>query len=159
MPPCTVLGKIFASIATDSEFINDFLDIKLAVYTLFSQNMQPGIFLASSDDIISSQFDEQIQAGGLFGVENDFALLAHKSSPMTGKDHGVYAIDNTANSVQTFKHLGCKFVLQKPSIDLMQKRNVILKDESQEYVYSDSAFYFSHKITKLLSHFFVAFKI
>ncbi len=42
MPFNTVLGKIFAPVPCESEYINDFLDIKLAIYTPFSILMQPG---------------------------------------------------------------------------------------------------------------------
>ncbi len=42
MPFNTVLGKIFAPVPCESPYINDFLDIKLAIYTPFSIHMQPG---------------------------------------------------------------------------------------------------------------------
>jgi len=153
MPNCTVLGKIFSSIACESKYINDFLDIKLAIYTPFSIGMQPGIFLASSDDIITCDLDEQIEASYLFGLNNnDFILLAHKSSLQIGKDHGVYAVDLVSNTnTNKFNVFDCKFVLQKPSIDkmLQMKHNggLIQNDNT---VFSDSLFYFSHNISKLL---------
>jgi hypothetical protein len=40
MPTCTVLGKIFGGLACKSDFINDMLDINLAIYTPFSLNMK-----------------------------------------------------------------------------------------------------------------------
>lgn len=42
IPNNTVLGKIFAPVPCDSMYINDFLDIKLAILTPFSVNMKPG---------------------------------------------------------------------------------------------------------------------
>ena len=42
IPYNTVLGKIFAPVPCESDYINDFLDVKLAVYTPFSVNMKPG---------------------------------------------------------------------------------------------------------------------
>ena len=152
MPNCTVLGKIFSSIACQSKYINDFLDIKLAIYTPFSCGMQPGIFLASSDDIITCDFNEQIEAGYLFGSQsNDFILLAHESTLQVGKDHGVYAVDysTTKNHNHKFNTFDCRFVLQKPSIDKMLNCLGLVRPEMQT-VLSDSLFYFSHKISKLL---------
>ena len=42
VPYNTVLGKIFAPVPCESEYINDFMDMKLAIYTPFSIHMQPG---------------------------------------------------------------------------------------------------------------------
>ena len=157
MPTCTVLGKIFSSIACESEYINDMLDLKLAMYTPFSVNMQPGLFLSSSDDFESFDFDEQIEMGKVFGSNgNDFILLAHKSPLNVGKDHGVYAFDERLdkNSEKIFK---CKFVAQKPSIQRMRDLGMVMIDLKQgnEFVFTDSAFYFSHeRITLNLIQFY-----
>lgn len=79
--------------------------------------MKPGIFLASSDDIITYYLEEQIEASYLFGSnDNDFILLAHKSSLDVGKDHGVYAVENLNKNFK-FNVFDCKFVLQKPSVE------------------------------------------
>lgn len=150
MPNCTVLGKIFSSISSESIYINDFLDIKLAIYTPFAVEMQPGIFLASSDDVITCKLNEQLEASKLFGLNNDFILIAHKSSLTIGKDHGVYAVDGTSKSSK-FNVFDCKFVLQKPSIDKMMQMSVCLDENS---VLSDSCFYFSNKIAKILLDFY-----
>lgn len=110
--------------------------------------------MAASDDIISSKITEQIEAGKSFGSnDTEFSLLAHKSSLIVGKDHGIYAVheDSVSNS---YKLHNCKFVLQKPSIEKMRVSKIILNDEADnEYVYSDSSFYFSHAITKELRTF------
>lgn len=109
--------------------------------------MKPGIFLASSDDIITCYLEEQIEASYLFGADtNDFILLAHKSSLSVGKDHGVYAVESLNHS-HKFNAFNCKFVLQKPSIEKIQQMNMCL-DEST--VLSDSLFYFSHQISRIL---------
>ena len=42
IPNNTVLGKIFSPMPCDSTYINDFLDIKLAILTPFSISMKPG---------------------------------------------------------------------------------------------------------------------
>ena len=146
MPTCTVLGKIFSSVACSSAHINDMLDLKLAIYTPFSLHMKPGLFLSSSDDFESFDFDEQIEMGKEFGSNgNDFILLAHKSPLSVGKDHGVYAFDEQlTTSKSIFK---CKFVVQKPSIQRMRDLNMVLIDpvDKNEFVFTDSAFYFSHE--------------
>jgi len=112
-----------------------------------------GIFVSSSDDIISCSIDEQIEAGSFFGSDNkSFALLSHKSSLETGKDHGIYAIGQKISKSVSFGIYDCYSVLQKPSIDKMRAKKFVLLDESGlEYVQSDSAFYFSHTITQILA--------
>lgn len=42
VPFNTVLGKIFAPVPCRSAFVNDVLDIQLAIFTPLSLNMQPG---------------------------------------------------------------------------------------------------------------------
>ena len=145
MPTCSVLGKIFGSIACQSAYINDMLDLKLAIYTPFAVNMRPGLFLASSDDFESFEFDEQVELGKLFGAEdNDFILLAHKSPLHVGKDHGVYAFGAQLARENTYE---CKFVAQKPSIQRMRDLHMVLREsgDGSEFVFTDSAFYFSHE--------------
>jgi hypothetical protein len=109
--------------------------------------MKPGIFLASSDDIITCYLDEQLEASYLFGSnDNEFILLAHKSTLDVGKDHGVYCVENP-NSNFKFNVFDCKFVLQKPSIEKMHQKNVCVDKNT---VLSDSLFYFSHSISRIL---------
>ena len=45
VPFNTVLGKIFAPVPCRSPFVNDVLDIQLAIFTPLSLNMQPGVYL------------------------------------------------------------------------------------------------------------------
>jgi hypothetical protein len=160
MPTCTVLGKIFSTIACECEYINDMLDLKLAIYTPFSVHMQPGLFLSSSDDFESFDFDEQIEMGKMFGSnQNDFILLAHKSPLNVGKDHGVYAPydDETLDPKLNQSVFKCKFVAQKPSIQRMRDLGMVMLDlkRGNEFVFTDSAFYFSHeRITSALIEFY-----
>ena len=160
MPSCTVLGKIFSPVASECPSINDILDIKLSTYTPFSINMKPGIFLVSSDDIITCDFEEQVESGKLFGYDkNEFIFLAHRSSLEIGKDHGVYCPGNELKSDDfKFKAYDAKFVLQKPTVQKMKDLKVVLIEDNnnqqiQEYVLSDSSFYFTHEVTKLLLEF------
>jgi fucose-1-phosphate guanylyltransferase len=154
MPSCTVLGKIFSPVPSKSEFINDIFDLKLAIYLPFTVHMEPGIFLASSDDFETFLMDEQIESGKYFGsCNNDFVLIAHKSSLQVAKDHGVYVLDQLIES-NKYSIYNCKLVLQKPSIDLMREMEIPLNDKENEYVFTDSVFYFSHSITKDLIEFY-----
>jgi fucose-1-phosphate guanylyltransferase len=156
MPTCTVLGKIFSPVPCRNPYINDILDLKLAIYTPFAVHMQPGIFLTSSDDFQTFDFDEQIEASRLFGLaQNDFVLIAHKSSLNIAKDHGVYVLDDEIATSGKFNAYNCKFVLQKPSIEKMKDMNIVLGGgEDKEFVYTDSVFYFSHRVIKDLISFY-----
>lgn len=118
-----------------------------------------GIFLASSDVVVTGQLEEQIQAGSLFGRDgNAFSLLAHKVSLTTGKDHGIYGIidDTPPGSTALFGNYQCKFVLQKPSIEKMRTTEDVVqvdRQTGQEYVNCDSSFYFSHTVSRMLKQF------
>ena len=110
---------------------------------------KPGIFLISSDIVVTFKYDQQIASSKLFGSnENDLVLISHKSSLKIAKDHGVYVIDeiNTAESIDGIDCFSCKFVLQKPSIDKMKTLNVVLSSSSEEFVYTG-------KITKIIISF------
>ena len=111
MPSCSVLGKIFYPIATDNDYINDMLDMKLAIYTPFSIHMSPGIFLTSSDDIESFNFKEQIEISKQFDSKlTDFILVAHKSSIDVAKDHGCYGLGESKTLLYTPVY-ECEYVI------------------------------------------------
>lgn len=57
LPNFTALGKLFCPLPFGDEHYQ-MLDLILATYIPFLQNMQPGIFLASSDAIISYILNE-----------------------------------------------------------------------------------------------------
>lgn len=161
MPSCTALGKIFQPILSKHEYINDMLDVKLAIYTPFSVHMSPGIFLTSSDDIETFSFKEQMKLSKLFdSCSVDFVLIAHQSSLEIGKDHGCYGVgnkveittddesnDDVSSSSKSLVY-ECELVLQKPSIELMNNMNIVQTNQStnQKFVYTDSVFYFTHNI-------------
>lgn len=150
MPSCSILGKIFYPIACGNKFINDILDVKLALYTPFACKMSNGIFVTSSDDIETFNFECQFELGYLFNEKiTDFILIAHKSSVEIGKNHGCYAL---GNQISNHKNVfDCRFVLQKPSIDKMYQSAMILHSEDTEFIYTDSVFFFNSNITKILS--------
>jgi hypothetical protein len=149
MPSCSVLGKIFYPIAVDNDYINDMLDIKLAIYTPFSIHMSPGIFLTSSDDIETFDFQEQIEMSKKFdSKQTDFVLVAHKSSIDVAKDHGCYGLGESIETSSNTPVYECEYVLQKPSLDLINKTTLIQIDEKtkEKFVYTDSVFYFTHSV-------------
>lgn len=151
MPTCSVLGKIFSPVACRSSCIRDILDLKLAIYTPFSFHMSSGVFLTSSDDFQTYDFDEQVAAGASVFQHTDFVLISHESSLQIAKDHGVYVLEKPRNQVSNC--FDCKFVLQKPSIEKMRQLDIVLSKNDKEYVHTDSVFYFSHDITRALLRF------
>ena len=150
MPSCSILGKIFHPIATDNEYVNDMLDMKLAIYTPFSFHMSPGIFLTSSDDIETFNYKEQIEISKLFNSKlTDFVLVAHRSTIDIAKDHGCYGLGERIKNDQLSSVYECKFVLQKPSIDTINNSELVQND-GEKYVYTDSVFYFTHAVIHVL---------
>jgi fucose-1-phosphate guanylyltransferase len=80
--------------------------------------------------------------------------LAHPSSLFIGTTHGVYVLGESGaqekSEVQEVQELrSCLEVLQKPSEAMMRSRGaVVARPESQEMVYSDSAFWFHTPTTR-----------
>ena len=159
MPTCSVLGKIFAPVPCASPFINDMLDLSLAVYTPFAVEMRAGVLLASSDVFLTFKFTQQVadwMATGNSatpGGHDDFVLVAHKSPLHVAKDHGVYALGGQL-SASAFE---CRFVLQKPSLEVMHERQVVETDPDHddltEFAFTDSVFYFSSRVLGMLLDF------
>ena len=129
--------------------------------------MQPGVFLTSSDDFQTFELEEQLNAGRHLGLgNNDFVLLAHRSSLAIAKDHGVYVLDqdqasgdHSQNNTERFGIFKCKFVLQKPSVEKMRQMDIVLRcqNSENEFVYTDSVFFFSHRVTRDLISFYDAY--
>ncbi len=154
MPSSSMLGKIFYTIPCESPFINDMLDMKLALYTPFAVDMSCGIFLACSDDIETFNLEEQLNISKFFKEKLvDFILIAHKSPVDVAKDHGCYSLG------QRFEHSAfkkteinaCKFVRQKPSVDVIHSSGLVCKNlDTSEYVFTDSNFYFTRNVVEKL---------
>lgn len=120
--------------------------------------MTKGIFLTSSDIVVTGRLEEQLRAGSEFGRDgNAFSLLAHRVSLSTGKDHGIYGIDGQpADSTAFNGKYECQFVLQKPSVEKMRATPGVLQldaETGREYVVCDSSFYFSHAVSRTLKQF------
>ncbi|CAF1680587.1 unnamed protein product, partial [Adineta ricciae] len=140
-PTTSCLGKIATSIPKGWPTY-DLFDIKLALYSLFPARMpHGGVFLCSSDTI--ELFDEP--AGNLdWTLAEDFVAFAHPSSLSVGTQHGVYVLDPT--DVQK-----CVCVLQKPTIEQMRYHTAIWCHGEDEYVYTDSLYYFNIKVAQHLA--------
>lgn len=93
-----------------------------------NEKMQPGVFLACSDEFESFDYDEQYSMGGRFGCEgNEIVLIAHKSALNIAKDHGVYVLETNEEIDPIRRVFSCQMVLQKPPIEKMRNLGIILK--------------------------------
>ncbi|CAL1277663.1 unnamed protein product [Larinioides sclopetarius] len=158
LPNLSILGKLFSPLPF-GESKYQMLDLILATYLPFLKHMPPGVFLASSDAIISFSLSEN----DTWTFENEgFTALAHLSSVIIGTTHGVYVLPDIKNGDGGSAFMSeCLRVLQKPSIEEMHGKGAIVKSSSfigtkdeEEIVFSDSAFFFDHTITKKLIRFY-----
>ena len=138
-------------------------DYKLSCYTVFLERMPPGVFHAPSDTLETFTLDPESD----WTFENvGFTALAHPSSLEIGTSHGVYVLEEPEQALKgnstVFK---CSTVLQKPTVANMRAASAVLKScgevlrngevsKSQEFVYTDSCFYFEHEISKKLLTFY-----
>jgi fucose-1-phosphate guanylyltransferase len=100
-----------------------------------------GVFLCSSDTI--ELFDESnINIDWL--LTDDFVAFAHPSSLSVGTQHGVYVLDPTDKKK-------CLCVLQKPTIEQMKSHKAIWCHGDNEFVYTDSLYYFNMNIAQRLA--------
>jgi fucose-1-phosphate guanylyltransferase len=100
-----------------------------------------GVFLCSSDTI--ELFDESdINIDWL--LTDDFVAFAHPSSLSVGTQHGVYILDPTDKRK-------CLCVLQKPTIEQMKSYKAIWCHGEDEFVYTDSLYYFNMNIAQRLA--------
>ncbi|GFS58884.1 fucose-1-phosphate guanylyltransferase [Nephila pilipes] len=158
LPNLTVLGKLFSPLPFgDTRY--QMLDLILAAYLPFLKHMPPGVFLASSDAIISFSLSDN----DAWSFENEgFTALAHPSPVIIGTTHGVYVLPTNVNVEKGSTFMSeCIRVLQKPSVEEMHNKGAIMKnnsiiggDDDKEIVFSDSAFFFDHSITKKLIKFY-----
>ncbi|GFQ97365.1 fucose-1-phosphate guanylyltransferase [Trichonephila clavata] len=158
LPNLSVLGKLFSPLPF-GETRYQMLDLILAVYLPFLKHMPPGVFLASSDAIISFSLSDNDS----WTFENEgFTALAHPSPVVIGTTHGVYVLPTNENVEEGSAFMSeCIRVLQKPSVEEMHNKRAVRKsnstiagDEDEEIVFSDSAFFFDHSITKKLIKFY-----
>ncbi|KAG8172959.1 hypothetical protein JTE90_018647 [Oedothorax gibbosus] len=155
LPNLSVLGKLFSPLPF-KENGYQMLDLILATYLPFLTSMPPGVFLASSDAIISYSLDDNdswsFKTGG-------FTALAHPSPVVVGTTHGVYVLPNNVGTHGSSFMSECLRVLQKPTVKEMEENGAIVRSfsnsgEEEDTVFSDSAFFFDHTITKKLIKFY-----
>ncbi|XP_042896513.1 fucose-1-phosphate guanylyltransferase isoform X2 [Parasteatoda tepidariorum] len=153
LPNLTVLGKLFSPLPFGNQRYQ-MLDLILATYLPFLKRMPPGVFLASSDAIISYNIHDDDE----WTFENGgFTALAHPSPILIGTSHGVYAIpENQDFSKGSTIMSNCLRVLQKPTIEEMREKGAVVKNisipglDNEEIIFSDSAFFFDHSVSKIL---------
>ena len=127
-------------------------DFKLACYMPLLENMKPGFFHAASDTI--EVYDLGMDKSRYSMDKPGFTALAHPSSLEIGQTHGVFVLEETDEQVVTSMR-NCLEVLQKPSVEKMRKRGAVLtKSNGEEFVYTDSCFYFDHKVSQKLLQFY-----
>ena len=143
-PTSSCLGKIATSIPKGWPCY-DLFDLKLALYSLFPSRMpEGGVFLCSSDTI--ELFDEPSENLD-WSLNEDFVAFAHRSSVSIGTQHGVFVLDPVSTN-------DCLCVLQKPSIEQMKKHQAILYENQDEFVYTDSLYYFNINVGQHLAKIF-----
>lgn len=103
-----------------------------------------GVFLCSSDTI--ELFDEP-NTNINWQLTDDFVAFAHPSSLITGTQHGVFVLDPTDKRK-------CICVLQKPTIEQMRTHKAIWCHGEEEFVYTDSLFYFNMNVAQRLAEIF-----
>ncbi len=159
LPSASVLGKIFGALPVGDPMYQ-MLDIKLASYLPFLKRMAPGFFHGPSDTIEVYDFGVDNENGSWDLNGAGFTALAHPSALRIGTGHGVYVLEpTTSDTSAAVEKRHCREVLQKPTIELMRKKNAVIyqgSDEPKEVVYTDSAFSFDHGVAKKLVDFYRA---
>ena len=161
LPSASVLGKIFTALPTQPLY--QVLDLKLALYLPFLERMKPGVFHAAADtievyDVGGRDEDWSFEKAG-------FTAAAHPSSLDIGVGHGVFVLENGTSGSREPKLVEfrpCLEVLQKPSVQRMREKGAVQihpashgEGEPQEFVYTDSFFFFDHGVSKKLMKFFM----
>lgn len=164
LPSASVLGKIFTALPF-GEPPWQLLELKLACYLPFLPRMKPGFFHVASDTI------EVFDMGELPSSERDWSFfrpgltaLAHPSRLQIGATHGVFVLEDGQNPhVKLTEFRNCLEVLQKPSIATMQEKEAVIRNVGEirelgiqeEFVYTDSCFFFDHEMAKKLENFYL----
>nr|XP_039250316.1 fucose-1-phosphate guanylyltransferase-like [Styela clava] len=150
LPNASVMGKAFLGMPF-GEPMYQALELKLASYIDFPQKIPQGGFFVCCADTVEVYNDDN--ASWVFASDG-FTALTHMSPMSIGTTHGVFVLDKPISR----QHIvyDCRKFLHKPSFKLMEstKNCVIFKDEKDSWVTTDSAFFISPKVAKLLLHFY-----
>ena len=165
MPSASVLGKVFSPVPIGNP-LYQMLDVKLAMYMPLIPKMGPGIFVTCADDFLVYNLGEDWnQHDDLQFSQTGFTALAHPSTLKVGTVHGVYVIKNVEKVDPSIpvQLCECLEVLQKPSEAVMYEKGAVLKSENLHFsdgikifgkaAYTDSAFFFSHDVTRKMAAF------
>ena len=159
LPSASVLGKIFTALPFGNP-VWQLLELKLACYIPFLSRMNPGYFHAASDTLEVYEIDEQDDEDRWNFRRSGLTALAHPSSLKIGTTHGVFILEGTEKPMKLAEFQKCLQVLQKPSIDEIRKKDAIFKrietnEGLEEFVYTDSCFYFDHEFARKLHKFYM----
>ncbi len=124
------------------------LELKLAMYVDFPSHMKPGMLVTCADDI--ELYSVSDQENVLFD-KSGFTALAHPSPLSIGTTHGVFVLEPAETPrICDMEYRTCSQFLHKPSVEKMLKYNAICKREEEEFVYTDSTYYFDYETAMTL---------
>jgi len=157
LPSASVLGKIFTALPTGRSPPWQLLELKLAAYVPLLARMNPGYLHVASDtiEVYDVGEDESLD----WSLSNPgLTALAHRSSIYIGTTHGVFVLDpdqKNSSMSRAMEVCKCVEVLQKPTVEVLRSKDAVLKTgDQEEFVYTDSLFYFDHAFGNKLLEFY-----
>lgn len=138
-------------------------DLKQAMYLRFLDAFSCGIFAAASDDIESfidlphdfTKFKADLDK--LNSEDPALFSLAHPSPLQIGKNHGVFSLSpaslSNLQSTSVLLVQDCLKVVQKPSMEEMKTKGLVVASDNSEIVYTDSAYWMNQPLVKQLVDF------
>ncbi|XP_052419874.1 fucose-1-phosphate guanylyltransferase [Carassius gibelio] len=141
LPSASALGKILTAVPLGNP-LYQMLELKLAIYVDFPSNMKPGMLVTCADDI--ELYSVSDQESVVFD-KSGFTALAHPSPLSVGTTHGVFVLEPAhMPRICDMEYRTCSQFLHKPSIEKMFKCNAVCEREGEEFVYTDSTYYFDY---------------
>lgn len=150
LPNASVMGKAFLGMPF-GEPMYQALELKLASYVDFPQKISSGGIFVCCADTVEVYNDNCIQ----WSFSDDgITALSHLSPMSIGTTHGVFVLNQPIGSQEIV--WDCSKFLHKPSFELMEKTEncVVFGDETESWVVTDSAFFLSSQVAKLLLKFY-----
>uniref|UniRef100_A0A8C2GJ50 Fucose-1-phosphate guanylyltransferase n=1 Tax=Cyprinus carpio TaxID=7962 RepID=A0A8C2GJ50_CYPCA len=141
LPSASALGKILTAVPLGNP-LYQMLELKLAMYVDFPAHMKPGMLVTCADDI--ELYSVSDQENVVFD-KSGFTALAHPSPLSIGTTHGVFVLEPAETPrICDMEYRTCSKFLHKPSVEKMFKCNAVCKREGEEFVYTDSTYYFDY---------------
>lgn len=124
------------------------LELKLAMYVDFPSHMNPGILVTCADDIeLYSIPDHE----NIVFDKSGFTALAHPSPLSIGTTHGVFVLEPAKEPrICDMEFRTCSQFLHKPSSEKMRRSNALCLRNGEEFVYTDSTYYFDYSTATTL---------